>query len=550
FRPWYNFFNANVPCASTDYESWFGFDSLPVFNEGAGVRDFFYRAPADNVTRHWYERGASGWRFDVADNISHDWWREYRPYAKGYKADGPLVGEIWPDASQWLAGDQLDSVMNYRFRKNVLGFARGAGWQDNDNFGGNQIVGLSPSQFDHALRSVREDYPAQATAAMLNLLDSHDTNRSLYVLTLAGDGGLNEAKQRLKLSALFQFTYMGAPMVYYGDEGALNSPSLANGSNGPEDDPYNRAPYPWDDEAGDASVYGPIDTGVRDYYTKLAHMRKQFEALREGSFETLLTGDATPSNTDDNTYAFARAAGASKAVVALNNGAGVNTASVPVAAYFADGASLVDVLSGDAYTVSGGQVNVTLAPRTGVVLLPAPAVVDTAAPEASITVSPAPNAGGWNNSTPVTVNLSATDAGSGVKELRYWVGGGAPVVAGGSAASFQLSTQGVYTVYLRAIDNAGNASAVASLVVKIDTTGPVITGASASPSVLTPANHKMRDVLARGREQRARQRGGRRRHRARLARARRASRPTARGALGRGRGSRLHRHDYVRGRRR
>jgi glycosidase len=495
YRSWYNFFNSNVPCTSADYESWFGFDSLPVFNEGAGVRDFFYRGAADNVTRHWYERGASGWRFDVADNISHDWWHEYRGYAKGYKADGPLVGEIWPDASSYLAGDQLDSVMNYRFRKNVLGFARGVGWQDNDNFGSNQIVGLTPSQFDHALRSVREDYPAQATAAMLNLLDSHDTNRSLYTLTLLGDNGLNEAKQRLKLSALFQFTYMGAPMVYYGDEGALNSPSLANGSNGPEDDPYNRAPYPWSDEAGDASVYGPVDTGVRDYYTKLAHMRKQFASLREGSFETLLTGDTTPSNTDDNTYAFARVSGAGHAVVALNNGTGVNTASVPVAGLFADGTSLVDVLSGASYTVGGGHVGVTLAGRSGVVLLPAPAFVDTDAPVAHITVTPTPNANGWNNAIPVNVNLSATDSGSGVKELRYWVGSGAPVVAGGPAASFQLSTQGVHTVYLRAIDNAGNASAVASVVVKIDTTGPVITGASASPSVLTPANHKMRDVL-------------------------------------------------------
>ena len=54
-----------------------------------------------------------------------------------------------------------------------------------------------------------------------------------------------ETLQRQKLAALFQYTYMGAPMVYYGDEVALDSPSLANHvTNGPEDDPYNRAPYP------------------------------------------------------------------------------------------------------------------------------------------------------------------------------------------------------------------------------------------------------------------------------------------------------------------
>ncbi len=495
FRGWYNFFNSNAPCTGADYESWFGFDSLAVFNESGAVRDFFYRAPTDNVTKHWYERGAAGWRFDVATDFSHNWWHEYRPYAKSYKADGPLVGEIWEDASQFLAGDQLDSVMNYRFRKNVLGFARGANWSDNDNFGGNEILGLSPSQFDRALRSVREDYPPQATAAMLNLLDSHDTNRSLYVLTLVGDSGLAEAKQRLKLSALFQFTYPGAPMVYYGDETAVDAPSLANGPNGPEDDPYNRAPFPWEDEAGDQNNYGPADAGVRDFYTKLAHMRKQFASLREGSFVTLLTGDTTPSASDDNTYAFARVSGADVAVVALNNGAAANAAYVPVAAHFADGAALVDVLTGAAYNVSGGHVGVTLTPRTGVVLMPAPAEVDTIAPVANIGVAPAPNGNGWHNATPVNVNLSATDAGSGVKELRYWVGGGAPTVVNGSAASFQINQQGVHTVYLRAINNAGNASALASLVVRVDTTAPIISAVSASPSVINASNHKMTDVV-------------------------------------------------------
>lgn len=59
---------------------------------------------------------------------------------------------------------------------------------------------------------------------MLNLIDSHDTNRALYVLTEEGDTGLTEAKQCLELAALFQFTYIGAPTVFYGDEAAINAP--------------------------------------------------------------------------------------------------------------------------------------------------------------------------------------------------------------------------------------------------------------------------------------------------------------------------------------
>ena len=87
------------------------------------VKDFFYRAPG-NVTQYWYNQGASGWRFDVADdgNFPHAWWVDYRTYAKSYNSNGPLIGEIWPNASQWLAGDQMDAVMNYRFRKNITGF--------------------------------------------------------------------------------------------------------------------------------------------------------------------------------------------------------------------------------------------------------------------------------------------------------------------------------------------------------------------------------------------------------------------------------------------
>lgn len=496
YRSWYFFNGAGGPCDGQFYNSWFGFDSLPIFNkDNPNVRDFFFRSAADNVTKHWYDRGASGWRFDVASDLGHNWWHEYRPYAKSYKADGPLVGEIWEDSSQYLAGDQLDSVMNYRFRKNIIGFARGVNWSDNDNSGGNQIVGLAPSQFDRALRSVREDYPEPATRAMLNLLDSHDTNRALYVLTLLGDTGTDQARERLKLSALFQFTYLGAPMVYYGDEGALDSPSLANGANGPEDDPYNRAPYPWADEAGDPNVYGPVDADVLGFYTKLAHLRKQRASLRTGTFETLLAGDATGAVTDDNTYAFARVAGGEHSVVVLNNGGGPNTASVPVSGHFSDGTQLQDALSGATYTVSGGAVSVTLAARTGVVLFPFPAAVDLTAPSGTIDVTPAPKSNGWHSSVPVTVSLSAADTESGVKEIRYWVNSGSVTVASGPGASFQLTQPGIYTVSLRSFDNAGNTS-LTTRVVKIATAN--VAAASEGSTATASSTYPSRSYSAAG----------------------------------------------------
>ncbi len=424
YRPWFNFLDNTVPCGTSDYVGWDNVNSLPTLNHTlTAVENYFYADPANSVMAKWYAAGASGWRFDVAPdpNFPHAWWVGTRQSAKAYNSTGPLIGEIWPNASQWLAGDQLDSTMNYRFRRNVTGFARGQyGWIDNNDNGNDSIIPLTPSQFDIANRAVRDDYPLAATFANFNLIDSHDTNRALYVLTEDGDNGLAPAKQRLELAALFQFTYVGAPTVFYGDEAAINAPSRYNGSNGPVGDPYARAPYPWADQPGDPSVYGPPDQSVIAFYTKLAHLRKQYAALSSGNFVTLLTGDTQQPASAANTYAYARIGTNQTAIVALNNGSSTNTASIPVSTYFSDGTTLQDALSGATYTVSGGSISVTLNGISGAVLLPSPASVDLTPPTGNIAVSPTPNSAGWINTSPATATISASDSGgSGLSQIRY-----------------------------------------------------------------------------------------------------------------------------------
>jgi hypothetical protein len=309
---------------------------------------------------------------------------------------------------------------------------------------------------------------------------------------------LTQAKQRLEMAALFQFTYVGAPMVYYGDEVAVNSPSLTSSSNGPYGDPYTRPPYPWLDQPGDPTIYGPPDTSVEAYYTKLAHLRKQYPVLRNGSFVTLMTGDTQQANAAPNTYAFARVlANAETAVVALNNGSAINSASIPVNGLFPDGTQLQDAISGATYPVSGGNVQITLAALTGAVLLPSPVNLDLVPPIASISTNPTANGQGWINSLPVTVNFSATDSGSGVQQLRYWINNGPVTPFAGSSASTQLSAEGYYKMELRALDNAGNISALAKAKIGIDVTRPNLT-VSASPMSLWPPNGKMVPVTVSG----------------------------------------------------
>jgi glycosidase/outer membrane protein assembly factor BamB len=442
FRAWFPFFaQAGGPCAgpggpnTMNYDGWFGYASLPVMDKSnAQVRDFIFGASnntllppghTENVTEFWYNRGADGWRFDVADDPSfhHDFWQAFRPKSKGYNSDGPLIGEIWPDASPWLLGDELDSAMNYRFRKAVLGFARCSAaaqcfdWTDNDNNGSNYIKALKPSELDRSLRSIREDYAPEAHYGMLNLVDSHDTNRVLYVLRFSSEADNVEAKKRLKMVAALQFTYMGAPTIYYGDEIALNAPSQAiTGTNGPEDDPYNRAPYPWPDTSGfPHPIYGTPDASMYAYYQQLANIRKNYSALRTGDFRNLLTDDA------NLTYAFGRSDATAKMVVALNNDVVTHTLPITVTGYIANGTVLTDQLTGNRYTVASGIVSVPLGPKSVVIL------ADTAAPDAVEWSNGLEGAGAalaapgvyWDNATPTPNTYISVAGNSGiVRSLR------------------------------------------------------------------------------------------------------------------------------------
>ena len=347
YRSWFQI-HGSTPCTSSDYVGWSGLDTLPVFqHDNAAVKDFFFGG-TDAVARYWLELGAAGWRLDAAQEIAHSWWRELRSAVKPAFPEAPLIGEDTAgpaDATEFLLGNELDGVMNYRFREDASAF----------------VHNLPPSKLGHALTAMWEAYPKQAVAASFDLIDSHDTERALSSFREPTDTGLTEARQRLKLAALLQYTWVGAPMVLYGDEVAINAPG---------GDPLNRAPYPWSDATGDLALYGPPDLGVLDFYTRLGRIRKELTALRQGGFATLLTGDTSSSSTDNDVYAFLRSgAPAQPVIVALNKASAREPATIPVKGAYPNGAMLTDELTGDTVTVSGGSVAVIVPPRNGVVLV-------------------------------------------------------------------------------------------------------------------------------------------------------------------------------------
>lgn|GEM_PF-2285290 len=106
--------------------------------------------------------------------------------------------------------------------------------------------------------------------------------------------------------------------------------------------------------------------------------------------------------------------------------------------------------------------------------------IDKVLPVASATVTPTPNGNGFNKVSPVTVNLTGTDATSGVESLTYKVDSGTPVTVTGATASVPVTGDGTHTVTYSALDRAGNSSGNQSQTVKIDTV-------TATPTVSVPS---------------------------------------------------------------
>lgn len=295
YAGWYSF-DTRQTDADKQFKGWVGVTDLPELDKNnAGLRNFFYR-DQDSVMKLWLDRGAAGWRMDVAPWVPDDFWREWRAAIKAHRPDALTVAETWFDASKYFLGDMFDSTMNYVFRNAVLEYAAG---------------GDGAALYTH-LEHLREAYPPQALYALMNLLSSHDQARALHHFGWHDEqpgqnagknadkktepGALHLAKQRLQLAVLFQMSYPGSPTVYYGDEVGV----------GGGDDPYNRATYPW------ADLGGQPDEALLASFKQMIAMRHQHAVLRRGSLDAPLLADA-------NVLVLARRLGDTWALVGLNN---------------------------------------------------------------------------------------------------------------------------------------------------------------------------------------------------------------------------------------
>ncbi len=107
---------------------------------------------------------------------------------------------------------------------------------------------------------------------------------------------------------------------------------------------------------------------------------------------------------------------------------------------------------------------------------------DTTSLGSSHTITPSPNSAGWNDSDPVTLDITAAD-NCGVESIHYILDGGAEETVSAATAAVTVSGEGVHTVEYWAIDNAGNVETPHNTAtIKIDKTPPKV------PENLAPAD--------------------------------------------------------------
>ncbi|MFI5934973.1 LamG-like jellyroll fold domain-containing protein [Actinoplanes sp. NPDC051494] len=154
-------------------------------------------------------------------------------------------------------------------------------------------------------------------------------------------------------------------------------------------------------------------------------------------------------------------------VVDVTGSAPISSLSIPSAS---EGTHTVSVVG-----ANGSTASVTI-------------TIDTVGPIVSSMQSPLANGAGWNNSTPVQVTLSAIDATSSVASIKYTTDGSDPSVSGTALIySTPFAVASTTTVRYYATDTVGNASAIGSRPIKIDTVAPVnaLTLSSATGALLT-----------------------------------------------------------------
>lgn len=188
-----------------------------------------------DAVKYWTEMGIDGWRLDVANEVHHSFWKDFKKTVVEVNPDVYIVGEIWHDSITWLRGDEFHAVMNYKYTNAII-----------DYFFKKKI---NKEQFENRVIRTQMEYTNAINKAAFNLFDSHDTMRVLDMCDFK--------IERLKLGTVFLFTQVGSPCIYYGTEIGITGSG----------DPDNRKLMLWDEKEWNLELY--------EFYRQLIKVRKE-----------------------------------------------------------------------------------------------------------------------------------------------------------------------------------------------------------------------------------------------------------------------------------
>lgn len=228
-----------------------------------------------NVAQYWTsEFNIDGWRLDVASEVDPVFWQKFRRVVKSINPEAYILGEVWHDALPWLNGDKFDAVMNYPYTYAMI------------DYFGKEII--SSKEFREKVTDTLFLYPRSVNEAQFNLLDSHDTPRTLTLL--------DNDKEKMKLMYFFHFTFLGTPCIYYGTEIGMTGGH----------DPENRKCMVWEEERQDLEMF--------NFFKDLILLRKEKVAFgSHGSFKFL------EEYCTENVVVYERKTDSQKIIFMINN---------------------------------------------------------------------------------------------------------------------------------------------------------------------------------------------------------------------------------------
>lgn len=260
---------------NVNYDGWWGHDTLPKLNyeESPKLYEYIMR-----IARKWVSPpyNVDGWRLDVAADLgqtaeyNHHFWHEFRRNVKEANPNAIVLAEHYGDPTEWLKGDQWDTVMNYdAFMEPLTWFLTGVE-KHSDEYRGD-LIGNADAFFG-SMRHYMTRFNTQSLQVAMNELSNHDhsrfltrTNHQVGRISSRGADAANEGvnKNLFRMAVLMQMTWPGAPTIYYGDEAGLCGWT----------DPDSRRAYPW----------GHEDEELIQYHKELIRIHKEHQVLRTGS---------------------------------------------------------------------------------------------------------------------------------------------------------------------------------------------------------------------------------------------------------------------------